>query len=136
EAVRVGGSGRLVLVPEVRVYRLVASADARRERAERRVVVRRLAEAQMAEGRRVVEVVDAHRTRGGEALLDSVPGRMLEVEREPERRIERAEEKLEGPVVTGAHESHAHRAEPVAEQPDALFEHIEPSQPVSRQLRC
>ena len=68
---------------------------AARIRAPRSAVVGRLAPAEVAERRRVVEIVDADGARLGEPLLDPVPRRMLEVEREPERRVERAEQQLD-----------------------------------------
>src|SRR4051794_14769151 len=82
---RVGRRLGLVAVAEVDVGRLRCSADTLDE-----VVVRREPAAQIPEGPRVVEVVDAHGAGLGEARLDAVPRLVLEVEREAERRIERS----------------------------------------------
>ena len=67
----------------------------------------------------MVEVVDADGARRGEPLLDPVPRRMLQVERDAERRVERAEHQLEDAVVAGVLHRDANRAEPVAEHAHA-----------------
>ena len=67
----------------------------------------------------MVEVVDADRARRGEPFLDPVPRRMLEVERDAQRRIERAEHQLEDAVVARVLHRHANGAEPVAEHAHA-----------------
>src|SRR5690348_11607390 len=61
---------------------------------------------------------------------------MLEVEREPEGRIERAEQQLDDPVVARVLERDAHRPEPVAERADARLEDVEAARAVAGQLRC
>ncbi len=60
---------------------------------------------------------------------------MLEVEREAQRRIQRAEQQLEHAVVARALQLHADRAEPVAERTHAGLEDVERAQPVAGELR-
>src|SRR5437763_16501072 len=103
-----GGRGRVV-VAEVDVDRLPARGDGGDER-----FVGRLAAAQVAERRRMAEGADAYGARLGESRLDSVPGGMLEIEREPQRRVERAEQQLQHSLVAPRLERDPHRAEPVA----------------------
>ena len=59
---------------------------------------------------------------------------MLEVEREPVRRIERAEQELDHPLVAGALEDDAHRPEPVAQVAHPLVEGSDDLRPVAGQL--
>src|SRR5581483_8228653 len=125
-----GRRGRRVVVPEVDVDRLRRRCDRRGERG-----IGRLSPAEVAEGRRVHEVADADRARVGESRLDPVPRRMLEVEREPERRVERAEQELDRSVVARALHRDPHRPEPVAERPQALPEDVQAAEPAAGQLR-
>ena len=60
-------------------------------------------------------VVDPHRARLGEPLLDAVPGRIAQVERVADARVGRAEQQLEKAVVSRALDDDADAAEPVAE---------------------
>ena len=110
-------------------------APAARGSCAANVFVRRLAPPEIPKRRRMVEVVDANRAGGREPLLDSRPRRMLEVEREPERGVERSEQQLEDAFVACVLQRHAHRPEPVAERMRALSELVEAAQPVTRELR-
>src|SRR5579864_5713261 len=83
----------------------------------------------------MVEVVDANGATLREPLLDPRPRRMLEVEGEPERRVERAEQELEHPFVARILERHANRPEPVAQRPRPGRELVERAQPVAGELR-
>ena len=109
-----GRRGRLVLMAEVDVDRLPRRGHGGGER-----LVRRLATAQVAKRPRVVEVADAHGARVRKPWLDAVPRPMVEVERESQRRIERAEEELERSLVSRLLERDPNRPEPVAEVPHA-----------------
>src|SRR5439155_12580970 len=101
---------RLVVMAEVDIDRLLRRGDGGGERR-----VRRLAAAEVAEPRRMLEVADADGARLGEQRLDPVPRGMLEVEREPERRVERAEQQLEHPLVARPLQRDPHRTKPAAE---------------------
>src|SRR3954452_9946314 len=59
---------------------------------------------------------------------------MLEIECEPQRRVERTQQELDGTVVARALERDPHRAEPVAERTHALLEDVEAAQAAGRQL--
>jgi hypothetical protein len=83
----------------------------------------------------MVEVVHADRARLREPRLDAVPGRMLEVEREPQRRVERAEQELECALVPRLLERDADRPQPVSELSDARLERVEAAQTVAGELR-
>jgi hypothetical protein len=83
----------------------------------------------------MVEVVHPHRARLCELRLDAVPRGMLEVERDAERRVERAEQQREHTLVSRALQRDANRPESRAEGADALGEHVEPAQTVTGQLR-
>ena len=50
---------------------------------------------------------------------------MAQVERDPQRRVERTEEQREEPWVGRLLDRHAERAEPVAEEGEPLLEHAE-----------
>src|SRR5438552_8796741 len=82
----------------------------------------------------MLEVADADGARLGEQRLDPVPGRMLEVEREPQRRVERAEQQLEHPLVALPLQRYARRLEAVAEVSDAALELGGDVRPFSREL--
>ena len=92
--------------------------------------VRRLAEAEVAERRVRVPVVHADAGRHVEA----VPRLVVEVEGDAERRVERAEEEREEPRVRSLLHGDADRAEPLAEERDALLEHAELPREVRGQL--
>src|SRR5690349_22982232 len=83
----------------------------------------------------MIEIVHAYSPGFGQARLDAVPRLMLEVERESQRRVERAEQQLERALVTRGLHRDPHDPEPVAERADARRELVEPAQPVARQLR-
>ena len=123
------GSRRFI-VAEVDVHRLLHPADLRDE-----LVVRRLAAPEVPKRRGMVEVVDANRPGERESLFDPGPRRMLEVECEPERGVERSQQQLENAFVARVLQRHAHRPEPVAERVRALREFVEPAQPVTGELR-
>ena len=84
----------------------------------------------------MLEVVDAHGTGRGQARLDPVPGRMGEVERERQLRIEGAEEQLEHALVARVDQLHAHRPEAVAEHAHPFGELADHPGSISGQLRC
>ena len=88
----------------------------------------------IAERRWRPEAVDAHCACRGESF-DAVPRRMIEVEGEAQRRIQRTEQELEHAVVPRALHLHADRPEPVAERTHAGLEDVERAQPVAGQLR-
>ena len=92
---------RLVLVADEAPGLLLRAADRVGPRRERRVVVGRLAQAQVAERRRRLGVVDAHGARLGDQRLDAVPRLVLEVEGEAELRVEGAEQQLSMPSSRG-----------------------------------
>jgi len=117
-------------VAEVHVSRLLERADLRGK-----LVVRRLAAPEVPKRRGMVEVVDANRPGECESLFDSLPRRMLEVECEPERGVERSEQQFENAFVARVLQGHAHRAEPVAQRVRALRELVEPAEAVTGELR-
>jgi hypothetical protein len=92
---------------------------------ERRVG--RLAAAEVAERSGMVEVAHANHSRLRETRLDAVPGRVLEVEGEPQRRVERAEQELECAFVPCLLERDPDRAEPAAEPAHERLEGVEPA---------
>src|SRR5207248_1687598 len=69
----IGGCGRLVLVPEIHVDRLRDRADAIGPGFQLRLRVRRLAEAEVAKRRLVLEVVHPHGACLGKPGLDPLP---------------------------------------------------------------
>jgi hypothetical protein len=83
----------------------------------------------------MLDVVHAYGARLCEPRLDAVPGRMLEVEGEPQRRVERAEQELERSVVARLLERDPDRPEPVSELLHPRLERVEPAQPVAGELR-
>src|SRR6188472_17004 len=83
----------------------------------------------------MVEVADADGARLGKPRLDPVPGGMLEVEREPQRRVERAEEQLEDSLVAFRLQRDPHGPEAVAEVARAVLELGDGAWPLPRQLR-
>src|ERR1700740_2097660 len=109
--------GRLVLVPEIDVDRL---AGCRHGCGERRV--RRLAAPEVAERSRMLEVADTDGPDLREPRLDAVPRRVLEVEGESQRRVERAQQQLEEPFVASRLQRDPDRPEPVVEVPDTALE--------------
>src|SRR5487761_664212 len=130
QLLREGRRGRHVLVPEVDVYGLGHGANARCER-----LVRRLAPAEVAERRRMVEVVHPYGASFREPLLDAVPRRMLQVECDPESGPERTEDELDRAFVAHALQRDAYRPEPLAECACPGVEGLEAAGPVSGQLR-
>jgi hypothetical protein len=67
----------------------------------------------------MVEVVHADGARLREPRLDAVPGRVLEVERESQRRVERAQQELERALIARLLERDPDRPQPVGELSDA-----------------
>src|SRR5262249_58559312 len=96
-------------VAEVHVARLPRCCDRSGER-----LVGGLASTEIAEGRRMVEVADADGAGLGQPRLDPVPGGMLEVERNPQRRVERAEQELQDALVALRLERAPDRSKPYA----------------------
>src|SRR5690349_2383375 len=82
----------------------------------------------------MLEVADADGAVGGQPPLDPVPRGVLEVEREPQARIERAEEELDRAVVPWALDRDSHRPEPVAERAHPVAEDVEPTEAAARKL--
>src|SRR5262245_45465270 len=116
-------------MPEVAVdlySALHQRADPSRPLLELGIVVGRLAQAEIAKRRSCIERTDANGVRR-EIGLDPVPRLVAEVEGEPHRRIERAENEREQSLVTGGADVDADRAEPIAEEPHSLGEgrHVE-----------
>ena len=111
-------------MPEVREH-VHAAGEQRPDRLselpELRLVVGRLAEAQVPERRLGLPVVHADRAPD----VGLVPGRVPEVERDAERRVERSQQEREQAVVARLLEDDADDAEPVAEQGRALLERPE-----------
>src|SRR5690349_9436077 len=103
--------GRLLVVSEVDVHRLCAGTNALGERA-----VGGLAPAQVPERGRMVEVVLAHCAGFRQPVLDALPRRMLEVERDAQAGPERAEDELDRALVPYALQRDADGAEPVVER--------------------
>ena len=113
------GRARLVLVPKVGEDLdaiLEQRPQSSRELAERLFVVGRMAEAEVAERRFGVPVVDAD----GGSDIGARPALVAEVERQPE--VGRAEQQLEQPVVARRLDDRADRAEPLAESADTFLE--------------
>ena len=89
-----------------------------RQGCERCLVVRRVAEAQVAERRVAVDGVHDRRAAG----LGAGPGLVAKVERPVEFGVERVEQPCEERVVARLLDDDPHRAEPVAERTHALGE--------------
>src|SRR5690348_10107313 len=83
----------------------------------------------------MVEVADADGARLGESRLDPVPGGMLEVEREPQRRVERAEQQLQDSLVPLGLQRDPDRPEPVTEMAHSALELSDGARPLSGKLR-
>src|SRR5205814_3332843 len=94
----------------------------------------RLATAEVAERRRMLEVADADGACLGDSWLDPVPGGMLQVEGEPQRRVERAEQQLEHPLVARPFQRDPHRTETVAEPTHTALELGDDARPLARKL--
>jgi hypothetical protein len=119
-----------VVVAEVDVHGLCRGTDLRGERR-----VRRLAAPQIPKRRRMLEIVDACRAGRRKTHFDPRPRRMLEVESDPQRGIERSEQQLEHAFVAGVLQRDADRAEPVAERVGTACELVEAAEPVTGELR-
>src|SRR6266545_2411034 len=118
QPLRIRRRGRLLLVAQVDERRLVGRAQPVGPPSQFLVRVGRLAEADVPKRRVMFEIVDPDCARLREPGLDSIPGRMREVEGDEEAWVERAEDQLDHPLVPSADQLDAHRAEPVAEVAD------------------
>src|SRR6478735_12745615 len=83
----------------------------------------------------MLHVVHADRARLGEPRLDAVPGRVLQVEGEPQRRIERTEQELERSLIPRLLERDPDRPQAVSEPAHARLELAVPAAPVAGELR-
>ena len=122
-------------MPEVRKQGHIDSPKTAGPVTQCLIVVRRVAEPDVAERRLVVEIVDAHRARSRQAGLDAVPGWMCEIEGNTQPGIERPEDQLDHSLVASADQLRTDRPEPVAERTHARAELRELARTVAGQLR-
>ena len=94
--------------------------------------VRRVAEAQVAERRLGLEVVD----RDGGCDVRFGPRGVAEVERVPELRVDRPEEERQQALVAGVREHEPYRPEPLPEPAHALLEVADAAEGDLRHLHC
>src|SRR5262249_54056642 len=97
--------------------------------------VRSLPAAEVAERRRMIEVAHANGANLGQPRLDPVPRGMLEVERESQRRVERAEQQLQDALVALRLERDPHRPKAVPEVANAVLEFGDGTRPLPGELR-
>src|SRR5215211_62195 len=124
ETARIAWRRRLVFVPEVAVD--VASAVEQRPQPSRpapelRLVIRRLAQAQIAKRRRALECADTDGIRR-KLRLDPLPRVVAEVERHLDLRIQRAENERHQALVERRPDQRSDRPEPTPEEPNPLDE--------------
>src|SRR5262245_17537130 len=60
---------------------------------------------------------------------------MLEIEREPDTRVERSDDQLDHSLVALGFQLHTHWAQPVPEPADAFRELLQDARPIARELR-